>query len=148
MNTTTRRGSVLLVFGLIIAPFASFAQNIASNFGASGQNRERLTLLPGPHLLSPGRGIAVRLVDGAGTTVPALAGERSPTFLPGRIHARPAQVPLSLVPLRQPTVKPMTFDSAVPPAVPLAKPISSPAGGDLRFDAKLPPALPPALRRD
>jgi hypothetical protein len=150
MNSLSRRSSVLLVIGLGLAPAVTFAQNIASNFGASGQNRERLTLLPGPNLLSPGRGIAVPQVDGAGTILPGNTTERSPAirFLPGRIHARPAQGTLSLVSERQAGAKPLSFDSMLLPAGSPARPLGSALDpGELRFEAKLPPVPPPSLRR-
>ena len=49
--------SVVLL--LTLAPLATFAQNIASQPGTMNRSLDRLTLLPGPYLLSPARGAAL-----------------------------------------------------------------------------------------
>jgi hypothetical protein len=147
MKPPSPRCSVLLVIGLLIAPSVGLAQNIASGFGASGQNLDRLTLLPGPGLLSPGRG----QVNTVGPTALGVVRESSTSVsLPlRRAYTRATPGSLNLVPLRPSGVNPMIFEPPIPPAVPLARPTPlRPPAGDLRFDAKLPPIPAPTGKRD
>ncbi len=59
MKSPAMKVPALAALLLALAPLAAFAQNIASQPGSMNRNLDRLTLLPGPYLLSPARGAAL-----------------------------------------------------------------------------------------
>ena len=56
MKTLAGKIALVAVFVVALPPFVATAQNIASKPGTVNRGLERLTLLPGPKLLSPARG--------------------------------------------------------------------------------------------
>jgi hypothetical protein len=143
MKTNAGKAALFAAVTLAIAPFASRAQNVAGTAGTVSRGAERVTLLPGPSLLSPARGApqateSIRIDPAPVKTghapvfrfVPATDGakrspdERAPmpTFTSGKRTPTPAKT------------------DATPPS-------SLPRPESLRFEEKLHPSVP-APKRD
>ncbi|MBI5691729.1 MAG: hypothetical protein HZC55_16720 [Verrucomicrobia bacterium] len=135
-----------LAAGLALAAPAA-AQNIASAPGTVDRHLDRLTLLPGPYLLSPGRGVAA--------PPPAGTAPGSFRFLPSNRRTDPTKPPSAQPQMRLGVLvlgSNASDQGFVPPH--LARP-TTPRPELLRFDSRLradPAALPlralPAVKRD
>jgi hypothetical protein len=153
MKTSLNRIPALLAFGLLLAPSAASAQNLASRAGSVCRDLDSLTLLPGPGLLTPGRGISIPFAGEAPMAGPTFATSRTPVF---RILATPPRGTtvlgaLDLTPTSGQGIQPMGFAPPAPTAVPVGAPApATPTVEALRFDGRLNPApatLPIDARR-
>jgi hypothetical protein len=127
MKTTIRTLTVAAAL-IGVAPLLCLAQNSASQAGLVDRSVERLTLLPGPYLLSPARTTPTMMPSPI--KLDTAPGFR---FVPGPPPSPPAQLG-SLKLIHRQSDTPVSVPGRVMDSAP---PVKHPSLDSLRFDATL-----------